>query len=191
MQGKGRRLGFIIGGVLAALLVNPTASEAANQISGDAYYDTVQCPGPPPGYEDFADYPGLVLTGSIEGCLYTNVGPVKQTPSGVYLEQGEEVVVGSLNGGAEGTFTTVYKFAGKFAPDGAEIHGRCHHPIVDGSGTDGFDGATGRLDFKDFPGEPVPYVYRGHITLGDSAARSATSSATRVPVTRTSSSSSC
>ena len=69
MQRKGLRLGLVIGWVLALLLVNPTASDAASQVSGGAYYDVVQCPGPPAGYEDF-DFPGLVLTGSLEGCLY-------------------------------------------------------------------------------------------------------------------------
>ena len=58
--------------------------------------------------------------------------------------------VGSLNGGATGTFTTNYRFQGKYEADfTVEIHGRCQHPIAAGSGTDGFEGATGRLDFKD------------------------------------------
>jgi len=163
MQGKGRRLGFIIGCVLAVLVAGPAANGASTRLSGDADYDTTACPGPPPGYEDFDDYPGLAMTGSIEGCLYTKVTNVRTTPSGVYLEEGEEVVVGSLDGGPAGTFETVYKFSGKFDPTGAEIHGRCRHPIVEGTGTGGFEGAKGRLDFKDFPGACVPYVYRGHI----------------------------
>jgi len=32
-----------------------------------------------------------------------------------------------------------------------------------GSGTGGFDGAKGRLDFKDIIGDPVTFVCRGHL----------------------------
>ena len=164
---KGRRLGLLIGLVMALLLVNPIAGNAATRLSGDAYYDAVQCPAPPPGYADFTAYPGLVLMGSLEGCLYTKVITTKETPGGVYLESGEEVFVGSLDGGPVGTFATTYKFEGKFDPaSGVQLHGRCQHPIVKGSGTGGFEGATGRLDFKDIIGDSVTtYVYRGHISL--------------------------
>jgi hypothetical protein len=153
--------------VMALLLVNPMAGDAATRLSGEAYFDAVQCPAPPPGYPDFTDYPGLVLTGSLEGCLYTKVITTKETPSGVYLESGEEVIVGSLDGGPVGTFATTYKFEGKFDPaSGVQLHGRCQHPIVEGSGTGGFEGATGQLNFKDIIGDSVTtYDYRGHISL--------------------------
>ena len=114
MQAKGRRLGLLIGCLLALLLANPMASDAATQLSGDAYYDAVQCPGPPAGYADFNSYPGLVMTGSLEGCLYTRFVTGKDTPGGVYLESGEEVFVGSLDGGPVGTFAMTYKFESKF-----------------------------------------------------------------------------
>ena len=90
---------------------------------------------------------------------------VKQTPSGVYLETGDEVFIGTLDGGPTGTFATTYMFEGKYDASGAEVHGRCQHPIADGSGTGGFTGAKGRVDFKDIIGDPVTYVYRGHISL--------------------------
>ena len=48
---------------------------------------------------------------------------------------------------------------------GSELHGRCQHPLVEGSGTGGFAGATGRLDFKDEVATGL-YFYRGHIKLG-------------------------
>jgi len=162
-----RRLGLLITALLALLLVSPpqAQAEAQTQIHGPAIYDTTQCPGPPAGYEDFDTYPGLYLTGSLTACLYTRVDDFRQTPSGAYVETGSEVLVGSLDGGPVGTFTTRYTFEGKFDPSGAEIHGRCQHPIVRGSGTGGFDGATGRLNFKDFIGATVTYAYRGHISL--------------------------
>ena len=108
------------------------------------------------------------MTGSLEGCWYFKAITSKQTPSGVYLETGEEVFVGSLDGGPEGTFSTTYRFESKWDPDvssGVEIHGRCQHPIVEGSGTGGFEGATGRVDFKDIIGDTVTYIYRGHINF--------------------------
>ena len=167
MPAKSQRLALLVVLVMGLLMVSPLAANAAtNRISGDAFYDAVQCPGPPlPEYRDFISYDGLVMTGSLEGCLYTKVVTTKETPSGVYLESGEEVFVGSLDGGPVGTFTTTYLFTSKWAPDvstGTEVLGRCQHPIVAGSGTGGFEGATGRLDFKDdvVTGE---YFYRGHL----------------------------
>ena len=62
----------------------------------------------------------------------------------------------------------LYRFESKWDPDvssGVEVRGRCQHPIVEGSGTGGFEGVSGRLDFKDIIGDPVTYVYRGHISL--------------------------
>lgn len=166
----GRRLGLLLVFVTGLLVMNPlTAGAASNQVSGAAYYDATKCPGPPAGYEDFTSYDGLVLTGSLDGCLYTRVETSKVTPGGVYLETGDEVVVGSLDGGSEGTFATTYRFESKWNPDvstGVQQHGRCQHPIVEGSGTEGFEGASGRLNFKDIIGESVTtYDYRGHIRV--------------------------
>ena len=157
-----RRLACVLGLPASLLLALPAPSTAGTtQIDGPAYYDTsgVVCPEAPSGYDD---YPALVLEGDLEGCLYTHVETTRSTPSGVFIETGQELVVGELNG-VEGTFTTTYRFQGKFDDSGAEIHGRCQHPIVEGSGTGGFAGASGRLDFKDFIGDTVTYEYRGHI----------------------------
>ena len=166
MQAKGRRVGLLIGWVLALMLVNPMVSHAEPPLSGDASYEAGQCLSPPAGYEDFTSYPGLALTGSLEGCLYTKFIAGKWTPSGVYLESGEEVFVGSLDGGPMGTFATTYKLESKWdLSSGVQQYGRCQHPIVEGSGTGGFEGAQGRLDFKDIIGDPTTYIYWGHINL--------------------------
>lgn len=99
----------------------------------------------------------------------------------VYQERGREVFVGGLydnDGGliAEGTFETTYKFTGKYTDSFLveEIHGRCQHPIVSGSGTGVFAGASGRVDFKDDVDADVladpkewPLHYRGHIKLAN------------------------
>ena len=157
-------LGMLMGALLGTGLMAPASAAGTTQIGGDAVFDTTVCNSPPAG---FTSYEGLRLTGSLEGCLYTGIVDSQFTPSGGYIETGHEVFVGSLNGGEDGTFTTNYRFQGKYEADfTVEIHGRCQHPIAADSGTDGFEGATGRLDFKDISGDTVTYVYRGHIKLG-------------------------
>jgi hypothetical protein len=158
----------LVVGLMVALAA--PAGAATSQLSGVGVFDTTgECPDPPAGYEDFTSLPPLVMTGSLEGCLYTKVVSATDNgaPSGVYQERGEEVFVGSLDGGPEGMFATTFKFTSQWDPEvstGSEVHGRCQHPIVAGSGTGGFAAATGRLDFKDdvVTGE---FLYRGHISL--------------------------
>ena len=104
----------------------PAQAAGTTQIGGDAEFGG-PCTDPPVGFDD---YPGLALTGDLEGCLYTNVVTLVQKPSGVWIETGHETFVGSLNGGAEGTFTTNYRFQGKYEPGGVEIFGRCQHPKI-------------------------------------------------------------
>ena len=157
----------LLAGLMAVLA--PQAGAATDRLSGVGVFDTTgACPGPPAGYEDFTDFT-MVMTGSLEGCWYTKITSATDNgiPSGVYQERGEEVFVGSLDGGPVGTFATTYKFTSKWDPDvstGSEVRGRCEHPIVAGSGTGGFDGATGRVDFKDDV-VAAEYIYRGHISL--------------------------
>jgi hypothetical protein len=136
----------------------------ATQIDGIGYYaEAAECDYPGEG-ADFA----LLLTGDLEGCLYVFVESFDCSPSGAYREEGREYFVGTYNGAA-GTFWTTYQFRGKFegcAEDGsfigAEIFGRCQHPIVSGSGTGVFEGVSGRLDFKDDIASGT-FPYRGHL----------------------------
>ena len=69
-----------------------------------------------------------------------------------------------MNGTTCGTFETTYTFTAKYVDDtfAEEIHGRCHHPIVDGTGD--FAGATGVLQFKDDVVN-LKYDWRGHISV--------------------------
>jgi hypothetical protein len=147
--------------VLSVAVAAP-ASAAMDQVRGDASYDT--CGAPPDGYEDFTSIDPLVMRGDLEGCLWTKAGPSRSTPSGVFLEQGWEVFVGTYRGGEPGTFETTYRFESKWDVTGEEIFGRCQHPILAGSGTGGFEGVGGRIFFKD---EPPTYYYRGHLTFTD------------------------
>lgn len=145
--------------------INQTAylSSGVTRISGVGYYaDASDCNYPDEG-ADFA----LLLTGDLEGCLFAFVEEYDCSPSGTYRESGKEYFVGTYKG-ESGTFWTTYKFEAKFegCEDGffvgAEIFGRCQHPIVDGSGTGVFEGARGRLDFKDDI-EAGDFPFRGHI----------------------------
>jgi hypothetical protein len=142
----------------------PVLAGGAKQISGiGAFDETDVCDFQSQG-ADFA----LIMTGDLEGCHYVFVDDFECSPSGTYREKGRELFVGTYNGEI-GTFRTTYKFEAKYegcAEDGsflgAEIFGRCQHPIVARSGEGVFAGVSGRLDFKDdiaagnFP-------YRGHL----------------------------
>jgi hypothetical protein len=137
------------------------ANAATTQVAGESYYDTSgQCPV----IAAYSDSPPLVMTGDLTGCWYRHVQDDRTTASGFYFETGQELFVGSVNGGASGTFTAVYGFEAQYYSDGSEFRGRRQHPIVAGSGTGGLAGARGRIDFEDpVQNEPVTYVYRGQI----------------------------
>ena len=141
------------------------ASGGMTQLSGIGFFDlTDACNNAGQG----SAY-SILMTGDLQGCLYTFIDEFECSPSGTYREVGREYFVGTYNGEV-GTFRTTYKFEGKYegcengSYVGAEIKGRCHHPLVNGTGTGVFEGATGRLDFKDdiaagnFP-------FRGHLSL--------------------------
>jgi hypothetical protein len=134
----------------------------ATQISGLGFFaETGECTSPQGA--TFA----ITLTGDLAGCLYVFIDEFDCSPSGTYREKGREHFVGTYKG-ETGTFWTGYKFEGKYegcsadgAALGAEIFGRCQHPIVDGSGEGVFEGVTGRMDFKDDI-EAGNFPYRGH-----------------------------
>lgn len=158
-------LAFVL--LLASLpLALPASAHAAtNQLTGTAFFNPslgTPCPEPPSAYDN---YPPLVMRGSLDGCWYTHIETARTSRGGVYLESGEELFVGRLDGGPAGTFTTTYKFHAKLDADGAEVRGFCQHPIVSDSGTGGLANAKGRVYFKDIIGDPITYVYRGHIKL--------------------------
>lgn len=150
----------------AALEEEITASSANNgsgatQISGmGRYAETGECTGGEGS--TFA----LKLTGDLNGCLYVFVDDYECSPSGTYREEGREYFVGIYNG-QSGTFWTTYKFEAKYehcdgGPLGAEIFGRCQHPITTGSGTGVFNDVSGQLNFKDDI-EAGNFPYRGQL----------------------------
>ena len=70
---------------------SPAFAGGATQISGVARFaDPGECVGPEGEGANYA----LVMTGDLEGCLYTFVGPAVSSPSGTYRETGTETFVG-------------------------------------------------------------------------------------------------
>jgi hypothetical protein len=137
---------------------SPESAGGATQISGVGSYDA-RCD---PTSVD-ASY-AILMTGDLEGCLYTFVETAESSPSGTYRETGTELFVGSW-GDETGTFETTYRFEAKYEDvndQATEIFGRCQHPIVVGSGTGVFEGVSGILLFKDDI-EAGNFPYRGHL----------------------------
>jgi hypothetical protein len=145
--------------VVVSTAPSPALAGGATQISGIGVLDEGDtCDDPEGEGADFA----LIMTGDLEGCLYTFVETAESSPSGTYRETGTELFVDSEGAG---TFETTYRFEAKYedvANLAGEIFGRCQHPIVEGSGTGIFEGVTGRLDFKDDV-ETGNFLYRGHL----------------------------
>jgi hypothetical protein len=115
------------------------------------------------------------MAGSLVGCWYTDTfNVISITPSGVIHATGSEHFVGCLDISRQGdctrpdptgTLALTYTFEFKQDPvTQHEIWGHCEHQIV--SGTGGFAGATGRIDFRDNVLNGTS-AYRGHITLAD------------------------
>ena len=156
---------------LAILAIAATAAIApGSMVSADnEQFEAVgELAGPASECDDPTSVLTIELSGGLEGCWYTAwFETTVNTPSGVYQEIGAEWFVGCLvEDGDEvacGTFETTYRFTAKFTEDGQQ-HGRCQHPIVAGSGTGDFEGATGRVDFKDNV-ELGNFDVRGHIAL--------------------------
>src|SRR5215212_5109546 len=136
---------------------SPERTGGATQISGLGSYDA-RCD--PTSVDPRASY-AILMTGDLEGCLYTFVETVECSSSGTYRETGTELFVGSTSEGA-GTFETTYRFEAKYEDPATEIFGRCQHPIVVGSGTGVFEGVSGILLFKDDI-EAGNFPYRGHL----------------------------
>ena len=141
---------------------SPALAGGATQISGDARFAEVGECVDPDGPGAGANY-ALVMTGDLEGCLYTFVDPgAESSPSGTYRETGTETFVAS---DGVSTFKTTYRFEAKYEDVDnllGEQFGRCQHPIVEGSGRGDYEGVSGRLDFKDDV-ETGTFLYRGHL----------------------------
>ncbi len=115
---------------------------------------------------------GYAMTGSLVGCWWIDTFESKSDPTkSHYVATGTEHFTGCL-GPTCGTFFTTYTFSAKTDgpwPTSAEIHGRCHHPVVGGTG--GFAGASGEISFHDVVDVSPPYYpYAGNVHLAVAAA---------------------
>ena len=155
-----RRFTVLVAATLLALILAAPAAVAggATQISGvGVFADDQDCDSESVG----ADY-ALLMSGDLDGCLYTFVETSESSPSGTYRETGTELFVAS---DGSGTFETTYRFEAKYEDVetlSGEIFGRCQHPIVEGSGTGDYEGVSGQLFFKDDV-ETGDFLYRGHL----------------------------
>jgi hypothetical protein len=154
-----------------APVVASSASAATNQVAG------VQ--SPPGAFGPACTDPSasFTMTGSLVGCWYEDGGTVTKdqfTASGIELFHfsGTEHFNGCLDvdgdgscgaGDPSGTLEFVFTFTAQFdAATGAEIRGRCHHPIVGSSGD--FAGATGVINFHDDVSNGTS-PYMGHVSF--------------------------
>lgn len=162
-----RRVAVLVMALAGMLALAAPASAGGN---GNIQLDGLGSPGDHVVCDDTegvgSDFP-IVIEGDLVGCLYQFWGPGVFRPSATYYETGTEVFVGCLADGETcGTFETTYVFTGKYGDSdfSDQKFGRCQHPIIEGSGTGDFAGATGRLDFKDDVTEGN-FPMRGHVKL--------------------------
>jgi hypothetical protein len=137
--------------VLAALVVAAPASAATVQVSGDMI--------------------GTSVTGGLVGTWYTDSLDVHVVPGSIGIAwpvTGTEHFVGCIDTSGDGTCNqegndNEVHFTFTFTAS-ASGNGRCQHPIVQGTGTGQFSGATGVITMKDRP-TPTGLVttYDGHI----------------------------
>jgi hypothetical protein len=145
-------------GLATALAAAPTTAAlaaAATQVEGLLTPDTsATCTAHPSAAAAY------VATGSLVGCWYVDTFAVDhESAAGGFVAHGTETFDGCL-GTRCGTFATTYTFTARYV-DGVEKHGRCHHPVVGGTG--GFAGASGEITMKDLPDGCS--TYRGTIRL--------------------------
>ena len=145
----------VLTAAIAVVAVQAAAGAGATVVRGDQLIagTSTSCPGAPEGTYRMA--------GDLVGCWFTDeFNVVQENPGGGFKASGTEHFQGCLDtnhngscgvGEPSGRFDTTFTFTAKFAPSGDEIHGRCHHPIIGGTGA--FTGASGELSFKDIPSE--------------------------------------
>jgi hypothetical protein len=170
-RGATMKRALVLMAVFTALLL-PTPAEAssgATAVRGFQPSPVAECMG---ASGDFGTYG---MEGDLVGCWYIDtIVENGFTPSGSGKFSGTEHFVGCIdrdgNGvcsgvDSNGEFRTTFTFSAKFdLVTFAEIKGRCHHPIVGGSGA--FANARGVINFHDnVDGGVVTADYFGPIRL--------------------------
>lgn len=162
---------FALSMAMMLVVASPVTAGGTTQIDGVGVFDDGDCDPESDGVDPNALI--IRVTGDLDGCLYQyfESGGFHNPDGETYLERGTEIFVSSTN--PADRFETTYTFTGKFRDQNFddELWGRCQHPMVAGSGEGVFEGATGRLDFKDVivrdpdTGEVTDLYFplRGHI----------------------------
>lgn len=147
--------------------VGPAAAAGATVVSGAQSAPVATCAGQ-------SSLGTFVMSGDLVGCWYTDTADlVSASAGGTAVFAGTEHFTGCIDadhngscGGSDptGTWHTTFTFTAKFDANGGEIHGRCHHPIVSGSGD--FANASGVISFHDIvDGSVVTSRYSGPVSL--------------------------
>jgi hypothetical protein len=164
-----RKALITIGAFVAGLtFVAAPAFAGTTQVSGN---QTPVAPNDPCIAGDPNSLGTYTMDGSLIGCWYTDDFTFREQPSGNAEATGHEHFVGCLDLGGDGsctgdpsgTLSFSFQFSGRYdTVTFAEIRGRCHHPVV--SGTGGFEGAGGELNFKDDVATGIA-SYTGNVRL--------------------------
>jgi hypothetical protein len=154
--------------VVGISLVAAPAFGGTTQVAGN---QTPAAPNDPCIAGDPNSLGTFTMDGSLIGCWYSDDFSFREQPSGNAEATGREHFVGCLDLGGDGscsgdpsgTLSFSFQFSGKYdIVTLAEIRGRCHHPVV--SGTGGFEDAGGVINFKDDVTTGVA-TYTGNIML--------------------------
>jgi hypothetical protein len=155
MEAEMKRVRFL--GALVTVCVAASAAVAGASGSAGSAVRGVQTPVYSGPCFDPAAFASYTMGGDLVGCWYIDtIALTGLQPSGTVELAGTEHFVGCLDrdanaacgaGDPTGTFATTFTFTGKYDASGNELHGRCHHPIV--SGTGGFATVSGVIDFVD------------------------------------------
>ena len=149
-----------------AIGAGPAAAAGATVVSGAQSAPVTSCGGQ-------TSLATFVMSGDLVGCWYTDTASPRSLSKNGGVFTGTEHFVGCIDanhdgscGGADptGTWHTTFTFSAKFDAAGNEIHGRCHHPIV--SGTGAFAHVSGVISFHDIVnGTVVTSRYSGPVSL--------------------------
>jgi len=167
-SGRTRAFGVMTVASLAVMLlgVAPAGASGATVVRGEQGPPVADCNGE----ESLGTYE---MTGDLVGCWYTDTFENPHNGVNTSTFTGTEHFTGCIDTSGDGTcttegtgtFSTTFVFIAKFV-DGREVHGHCHHPIVAGSGTGVFEGATGSVSFHDVvTPDLVTATYQGSITV--------------------------
>jgi hypothetical protein len=164
-----RKVFMAVGALLVALTIAVAPAFAGTVlVSGD---QTPAAPNDPCIAGDPNSLGTFTMDGSLIGCWYTDDFSFREQPSGNAEATGHEHFVGCLDLGLDGsctgdpggTLSFSFQFSGRYDNvTFAEIRGRCHHPIV--SGTGAFADASGVLHFKDDVATGIA-SYTGNVRL--------------------------